>query len=442
MTISPLGNQTLSSSKSPSFPPVSPASVPTFRRFSWSCYCSGSIGVDSANRLHHAVKLSRAIREDALEKALATLARHRDAVRARVEEIAGAPVLHFDRPPRFERTIAVHSDAVAALSAWAWRRFDLAEEGLFRAVLTEIDGELYMAFVMHHLVSDSGSFARLWLEFWRNYGCHVRGLEPPAPQALSYGGYLSSLEAWRRSAAGQAQTDEVAARLAPFAQARPVSTASSLARTPIRIVGDLLAAVRRVATQAKVTPFCILLAAQAGALIEADPGRPALIASVHSGRDHPALLDVIGYLADRSYYLIAPDDPPSPSALISATWRAIADVARHRFVRSDFVRDHFAARNCEIITPYFNFVAWPGRLKRDEPLHSRPPPSSLMEPLRLNASPIVGGPGPDTSHYGLSLVESPNAIEGEWTSKTPCDGRLAGRFIAHLGQLATSVRQD
>ncbi|HWU80626.1 MAG TPA: condensation domain-containing protein, partial [Caulobacter sp.] len=423
----------------PGFEGEPPQSVRSFRRFSWSCYRSGVIGVDSANRLHGAVKLSARVRADLLDQALDTLARHRDAVRARVETVAGEPVLHFDARPRFERMRVDGADAAAALSAFVWRPFDLDKEGLFRALLVEIDGQSYMAIAMHHLVSDATSFGLLWREFWRNYRSHARCVEPSPPKGAPYGGYLNGLNTWRQTPQAQAQISNLAARVAPLVATRPtLSTAGPLAPTPIRIEGDLLARLRLAATQAKVTPFCMLLAAQAGALIERRPGQPALIASVHSGRDHPALLETIGYLADRSFYLIAPEHPTNPAVLVSATWRAIVDVARDRFVRFDFLRDHLATQGVDLVTPYFNFAAMPRPSHRVLSPDAEPPPFplSLATPIRLDACPVFSGSGPDTCDYGLTLVEKPGAIEGQWIPKAPTDAALAERFLARVRQLA------
>lgn len=421
----------------PSFAGEAPLYARSFRRFSWSSYCSGTIGADSANRLHRAIRLSPAIRLDCLEMALDTLARDRDAVRARVKDEAGEPVLHFDVRPRFQRMVVADNDPRTVLSAFVWRPFDFDREGLVRALIAKIGDEDYMALVMHHLVCDAASFPLVWSDLWRNYWAHARGLQPPPSKSTPYGAYLNGLTTWRETPHGQAQIRQLADRLAPHIRGRLSTASAPPAPTPVRIEGEVLAGLRRNAAEARVTLFCMLLAAQAGTLMERYPNQPALIASVHSGRDHPALLETVGYLADRSFYLVECQAWNDPALLIAATWRAIGDVARHRFARFDFVRDQLASDGVDIVTPNFNFAAMPrrepARPRAPAPQGSAPPP---IFPVELAPCPVFSGSGTDTCDYALALVETEDALIGTWSPKTLPDAGLADRFMSQLVRLA------
>ena len=269
----------------------------------------------------------------ALQRALRGLADRHDALRTVFGEDDGRPwqeVRDAGMPvPDWE---PLHAEAdraswQAAARALAGRPFDLLSGPLWRVGVARIDARTtLLVVVMHHIIADGWSSKILLRDFLALYdakggapsgGDSSRaggtGLVPPNTAAASAGAararyldYAAAHREWLDQGEAQRQADTWRARLAGFAPLAlnadlpaPVERRYPLAAVSFRLDDAEARGVATRASQARATPYMLLLAATAFALAERS-GQPRFYLGTDvANRETPGTQDMVGFFVNQ-----------------------------------------------------------------------------------------------------------------------------------------------
>jgi amino acid adenylation domain-containing protein len=251
----------------------------------------------------------------ALRSAFDSIVARHEPLRTSFREVGGEPraTVRPSGPADFvEVDVSGEPDPVAAadqlVAEQANQPFDLAGGPLLRARLIRLDDQDWvLCVVMHHLAVDGWSVSVLLDELGAWYETARAGLPSPLePLPLRYRDYVrqeretvgqdllrEQLEYWR----GQLRDAESALRL-PTGQARPSPGTPSGAVSSFRAAPEVVARVRRVGRQHRVTPFTVLLAAF-DVLLARYAGTDDVVVGVPvAGRDQAELEGLVGYFVN------------------------------------------------------------------------------------------------------------------------------------------------
>ncbi|WP_420127104.1 non-ribosomal peptide synthase/polyketide synthase [Longimicrobium sp.] len=226
-------------------------------------------------------RLTGALDEDALRRALAELVRRHEPLRTTLPAVDGVPVQRIAPPPaevdlpvadlRHLPDDARPAEAARRMAAAAGHRFDLARGPLFRAELVRVgDAEHLLLLNMHHAVGDGWSVGVLLEELSALYGAFARGEASPLPQpALQYADFAmwqrarlsgtaleGQVEFWRRTLDGAPALLEL-----PTDRPRPPVESHRGAVEQLAVPAELAKGIHALARREGATLFMVLLAA-------------------------------------------------------------------------------------------------------------------------------------------------------------------------------------
>ncbi|MFP2963496.1 amino acid adenylation domain-containing protein, partial [Myxococcus sp. 1LA] len=234
----------------------------------------------SSYNLPVAVKLTGALRIEALEQAFTTLTLRHESLRTTFNSRDGAPVQVIAAEPSIplrvvdlsaradsERT----SEAQRLLEQEAEHPFDLTRGPLLRTALLKLSAQEHvLVVVMHHIVSDGWSMGILVREVAALYEAYSQGLPSPLPELpLQYADHAvwqrewlqgevleAQLTWWKDQLLGASQALEL-----PTDKPRPAVQTFRGSRRDAQWPHALWASVNALAHREGATPFMVLLAA-------------------------------------------------------------------------------------------------------------------------------------------------------------------------------------
>ncbi|PYO45267.1 MAG: hypothetical protein DMD33_00060 [Gemmatimonadetes bacterium] len=262
--------------------------------------------------------LSGALDEAAFRKSVEELARRHEILRATVATVDGEPLLQVDDAARvafaaedLRRDGAGRSgaEAEALRRATAALRdpFDLQRGPLVRVALLRTGAERHLlSIVAHHLVCDGWSLGVALRELAACYAAYTSGGEPELPplpvryrdvaawqaERAERGDWHEALEYWTAELAGLPTLD------LPADRPRPAVQTARGGRTPVRIPGDVAAALGRHARESDATLFMALLAAFQVLLARLTGHDDIPVGSPAANRRRPELQGLIGPLVN------------------------------------------------------------------------------------------------------------------------------------------------
>ncbi|HEX2201844.1 MAG TPA: non-ribosomal peptide synthase/polyketide synthase [Longimicrobium sp.] len=226
-------------------------------------------------------RLTGALDEGALRRALAELVRRHEPLRTVVAAVDGVPVQRITPPPaevdlpvadlRHLSEDAREARARRLAAEAAAHRFDLARGPLFRAGLVRLADDAHLLLMnLHHVVGDGWSVGVLLDELSALYGAFAAGEPSPLPEpALQYADYAAwqrarlsgdalerQVEFWRRALAGAPALLEL-----PTDRPRPPVESHRGAVERLVVPPALADAARALARREGATLFMVLLAA-------------------------------------------------------------------------------------------------------------------------------------------------------------------------------------
>jgi acyl transferase domain-containing protein/acyl carrier protein len=234
---------------------------------------------NSAYNLENPVRLSGRLRVASLEQTLAEIERRHDILRTAFPMLEGRPV-QVSAPPRQVKLPLVDLSALPETSRQtvarrlaleeADRAFDLAQGPLSRAALLRLGAEQHLLlFTMHHIVSDAWSMDVLIGEVSSLYQAFNAGQGSPlAELAVQYVDYAAWQREWLQGEVLEAQLSYWKKQLAgspallalPTDRPRPKVQNFAGASQSFSLPPSLIAALRRLSSQERVTMFMTLLA--------------------------------------------------------------------------------------------------------------------------------------------------------------------------------------
>jgi Condensation domain len=279
----------------------------------------------------------------ALERALRTIHRRHDLLRARFDDEDGEAEAVIE--PELELPFRVvditgpdpEADAARLADEDASRPFDLATGPPWRALLLRLrDDDHVLVVTLHHLVSDGWSLGVLMAELRVAYSAFARGEEPALPplrwryvdvvgdEARALGREREALVRWWTE------------RLAGFPQrvALPYDRSTDDltyrgATVPIAIEGETTATLDRLARAERATLFAALLATLAAVLAEASGQRRLIVSTPLAGRDDPRSHGIIGCFLNTVALPLTLEDAPTPRELVQRSMRTLGEAIAH-----------------------------------------------------------------------------------------------------------------
>jgi amino acid adenylation domain-containing protein len=261
-------------------------------------------------------RLSGSLDEEAFGKSVENLARRHDILRATVRTVDGEPLLEVDDTARvafsaedLRRAPEGRREAEALRRATAAFRdpFDLERGPLVRVALLRTGAERHLlSIVAHHLVCDGWSLGVALRELAACYAAYASGAEPELPplpvryrdvaawevERAERGDWHEALEHWTARLADLPTLD------LPADRPRPAVQTARGGRTPVRIPGDVAAALGRHARESGATLFMALLAAFQVLLLRLTGHDDVPVGSPAATRRRPELQGLIGPLVN------------------------------------------------------------------------------------------------------------------------------------------------
>ncbi|MDD1015719.1 amino acid adenylation domain-containing protein [Pseudomonas rubra] len=165
----------------------------------------------------------------------------------------------------------VQAELVERVRAEARRPFDLRQDPLIRARLLKVaEDDHVLVLTLHHIIADGWSMNLLVSELMGHYAAQVEGRTLALPAAaIEYRDFAAWQRQWLAAGEGQRQLDYWTGQLGgeqpvlelPADRPRPAQQSFRGARLDFQLDGELTRALRRLAQDANVSLFMLLLAA-------------------------------------------------------------------------------------------------------------------------------------------------------------------------------------
>ncbi|HVS00904.1 MAG TPA: amino acid adenylation domain-containing protein, partial [Thermoanaerobaculia bacterium] len=328
-----------------------------------------------AYNLFAAVRLSGALRVEALRLALDEVVRRHEVLRVRFEEAGGQPVQIAAPSLEVELPVVDLGEAaeVEALALEEARRpFDLSRGPLLRATLLRrsrrprlLTDEHVLLFTMHHAVSDGWSIGVLIREVGDLYEAFAAVRPSPLPELpLQFPDYAvwqrdwlrgevleQQLDYWRRKLAGAPAVLEL-----PTDRPRP-SLQSFVGATRLRALGSFLPGTLEGLTDGgESTLFMVLLAVFQLLLGRYSRQDDVVVGSPVANRTRPGLESLIGFFANTLVLRTRLDGSPSFTELLARVRETTLGAYEHQDLPFERLADELELERSLSHTPLFQVV--------------------------------------------------------------------------------------
>jgi hypothetical protein len=186
----------------------------------------------------------------------------------------------------------------------------------------------------------------------------------------------------------------------------------------------MTAAIAGTARQLRTSKFVVLLTVQKMLLATLTGNDQVAIGSVVAGRELPALAPVVGYLADRLYWITQLGGDPTFAEAVARVNESYLHAMQYQFFRSDMVQDELARRGKCLHAPVCNFAPY-----------SRPRAhlaNGRFSGFEVDPAPFSTIPLPGIS-YWMALSETPQLIRGDLRFPHGSASMLVEQFLTTLG---------
>ncbi|WP_329791134.1 amino acid adenylation domain-containing protein [Lentzea sp. DG1S-22] len=386
-------------------------------------------GPGSAYNVPVALRLRGPLDITALRAAVADVANRHEVLRTVIPVVDGTPghlVVEDARPP-FE---VVDAELPAALVAAATRPFDLATEIPLRTTLFRVAPDEHVLLVLlHHIAADGGSFGPLLRDLDAAYTARAAGTAPDwEPLEVQYGDFAL----WQREVLG-AEDDPgslLAEQLAywedalaglPERIALPAGGRGTGAGiVEVELPAALRARLADATRAAGCTPFVGLQAAISAVLGLNGAGPDVVLGTPVSGRQDPALDDLVGFFGNTLALRTDLSGDPGFAELLRRARETAFDAYAHQDVPFERVVERLGVDRGSRAHPVYQVMIV---LQED----SAPPRLGgldvAVEPLDLAAAKL-----------DLSVVFAHRADGGMDCQLEYAADRLDRAFVAHLGE--------
>ncbi|MEU5552797.1 amino acid adenylation domain-containing protein [Micromonospora sp. NPDC047793] len=259
-----------------------------------------------------AVRLHGALDVDALAGALGDVVARHEILRTHYVATDDGPVQVVDAPYRVELPVVtvtgLADDLITRVLHDEWARpFDLGSGPVLRGFLLRVgEHDHVLLVVLHHIAYDGWSHQVVWREVTECYRARRAGCAPDLdPVTLHYadfawwqrerrdsGRYEEALDYW------QGQLADLPVLRLPLDRPRPATPSFAADRVRLEVPAETVRRLRDLSAARGVTPFMVLLAAFQVLLARVSGQRDIAVGTPVTGRDHPELADVVGFLVN------------------------------------------------------------------------------------------------------------------------------------------------
>ncbi|WP_437811936.1 amino acid adenylation domain-containing protein [Sorangium sp. So ce1078] len=389
-----------------------------------------------------ALRLSGALDERALERAVTELAARHEALRTSFPSVAGRPVQKIAQPAPVALPLedlsalaqeARESALQARLREEARRAFDLAEAPPVRWTLFRTsEREHALALTCHHLIADGWSMNVLLRELSLLYGAFAGG-QPPAlsPLSLQQADHAlwqrrneqmvpreRELSYWRERLKGP-----VPPLALPTDRPRPSVQTYAGAREELALPPELVARLTALGRGAGATLFTIVAAGLFALLHRYTGQSDVCIGTPVAARPRAALEGVIGCLLNTLALRVDLSGNPSVTELLARVRAAVLEAQAHQEVPFERVLAELSLERTLSHTPLFNVM-----------LAMDPPPAQAPEIPGLSIA--VQRVDTRTAQFDLTLsltLDAQGGARGAWEYNTDLfDRATVARMARHL----------
>ncbi|BBP75832.1 non-ribosomal peptide synthetase [Pseudomonas sp. Ost2] len=410
---------------------------------------------NSAYNVPMAVRLSGALDEAAMGRALGLLVQRHEALRTRFVSVEGE--FHQEILPRspvvLERIDVAAQPAEnlearlqALVGAELAAPFDLLEGPLLRVRLWRLsESEHVLTLCMHHSVSDGWSGELLVREFVGFYLAEVAGTgATPPPLPIQYADYAIWQRAWLEAGEGERQLaywkqqlgEEQPVLELPLDHERPATASHRGAIVHAHLPAPLAAQLKSLARQNGQTVFMLALAALAVVLARYSGQADIRIGAPNAGRNREELEGLIGFFINTQVLRIQVDERDSLEQLLEQVKQVVTGAQSHQELPFEQLVDALAPERNLSHNPLFQVKI------NQNVLASRSNAAPVHTALSVEAFPI--GVADARFDLALDFTDTPEGIEAEFTYATDLFEvatieRLAAAWHQVLGWMASGA---
>ncbi|GHH43110.1 non-ribosomal peptide synthetase [Lentzea cavernae] len=385
-------------------------------------------GPGSAYNVPVALRLRGPLDTAALRAAVADVADRHEVLRTVIPVVDGTPghLVVEDAVPPFE---IVDAELPSALVAAATRPFDLATEIPLRTTLFRVKPDEHVLLVLlHHIAADGGSFGPLLRDLDAAYTARAAGTAPDwAPLEVQYGDFAL----WQQEVLGaEDDPDSLLAEQLTYWEGKLAGLPERIALpadgrgtgagiVEVQLPAPLCARLADAARAAGCTPFVGVQAAVSAVLGLAGAGQDVVLGTPVSGRQDPALDDLVGFFGNTLALRTDLSGDPGFGELLRRAKESAFDAYAHQDVPFERVVERLGVDRGSPAHPVYQVMLV---LQED----SVPPRLGgldvAVEPLDLAAAKL-----------DLSVVFARRADGGMDCQLEYAADRLDRAFVTHLG---------
>ncbi|WP_158841378.1 condensation domain-containing protein [Saccharothrix deserti] len=318
--------------------------------------------------VHHvAVTLAwpGAVDEHVLAACLTEVVRRHEVLRGRFAVEAGELVLRIAGPARVTvpvTVLAAESEVAAAAVRECSAPFDLGSAPLLRARVLRVPGSAdTVAVTIHHIAADGWSMGVFARELTTLYAAFAGGEPSPLPHpVVQYADFAAwqqdltiddDLEFWAESL-----RDAPPATTIPPDHERPRQPRHHGRSTRLDLDPALLARLRDVAAEQRVTLFMVVFAAFAVTLSRHAGTADVVVGTAAAGRDLPGTADLIGFFVNTVVLRVDLGGEPTGVEVLRRVRSTCLDAYAHQDAPFDRVVEHLGPHRGPGATPFFQVV--------------------------------------------------------------------------------------
>jgi amino acid adenylation domain-containing protein len=338
-------------------------------------------GASGTYNMPSVLKLSGALRSEALERALLDVIERHEPLRTVIACEDDSPV-GYVRALNPEAELLAHEDLSglqelareAALEQIIARDsvapFDLSSDLMLRARLIKLtDSEHVLTLVMHHIAGDGVSMGVFCQELTQAYQARTSGQAPDwTPLSISYADHAAWQRAWledsgelaRQSQSWQTQLADTPERLSlPTDYPREASRSRAAGYLPIEISAQTTAHLQSLANQHQTTLFTVLLALYGTFLARLANQSEVVIGSPIAGRTTHEVDGLIGFFVNTLALRVDASGHPDLNTLMERVKGSVNHALTHQDLPFErLVEDLGVARSLSHTPVFQSMLAW------------------------------------------------------------------------------------
>jgi amino acid adenylation domain-containing protein/non-ribosomal peptide synthase protein (TIGR01720 family) len=296
----------------------------------------------------NAVRLSRRIEADVLERSLNEIVRRHESLRTTFRTVEGEAVQVISPSQKLQLRVVDlrylkddqrEAETVQIATDHVQKPFDLERGPLLRASLLELGDEHFVFLLaIHHIVADGWSLEVFFRELSILYSAFLAGSPSPLPElAIQYADYAVSQRAWLRGAEGENQLAYWMEQLRhlpvlrmPTDRPRPAKQSFKGATHSFWVEEGLRSAMAELSQRENVTQFMTLLAAFLTLLYRYTSQIDIVVGAPIANRNRSEIENLIGFFVNSLVLRVDLSGDPSFSDLLKRVRKVTLEAYDHQ----------------------------------------------------------------------------------------------------------------